>query len=112
MCRVAPPRWLVFLCCVVSVYLSACAATAPVSPELATCMTRHDRFTRSDNDTVLDTCTRLMWMTQDYRNLEGKAPTQWDIALAWRAKMNQQRYGGYSDWHTATLAEYRTIYNL
>jgi hypothetical protein len=51
-----------------------------------------------------------MWMTQDYRNLEGKAPPQWDIALAWPVHMNQQRYGGYRDWRVATLAEYGTIY--
>jgi hypothetical protein len=74
-------------------------------------MTRHDRFTRYDNGTVLDTCTHLVWMTQDYYNLEGNAPPQWDKALAWPVKMNQQCYGGYSDWRTATLAEYKTIYN-
>jgi hypothetical protein len=110
MCRVSSPRWLVFLCCVVSVCLSACAATAPVSPELATCMTHHDRFTRYDNGTVLDTCTHLMWMTQDYRNIEGKAPNSWPVAMAWAVTINQQCYGGYSDWRVPTLEEYKTVY--
>ena len=31
--------------------------------------------------------------------------------MAWAEKMNQQRYGGYSDWRVPTDAEYKTLYD-
>ena len=52
-----------------------------------------------------------MWMTQDFRNLEGRAPKSWDEAMAWAEKMNQQRYGGYNDWRVPTDAEYKALYD-
>jgi putative ABC transport system substrate-binding protein len=68
-------------------------------------------FFKYANGTALDTRTNLMWMTQDFRNLEGRAPANWDEAMAWAEKMNQQRYGGYSDWRVPTEAEYKTLYD-
>src|SRR5687768_7532066 len=65
-------------------------------------------FLKYANGTALDTRTNLMWMTQDFRNLEGRAPKDWDEAIAWALKMNVQRYGGYSDWRVPTDAEYKT----
>src|SRR5262249_59942218 len=67
-------------------------------------------FFKYANGTALDTRTNLMWMTQDFRNLEGRAPASWEEAMAWAEKMNRQRYGGYSDWRGATGAEYKTLY--
>jgi hypothetical protein len=60
--------------------------------------------------TALDTKTNLMWMTKDSRNIEGRAPNDWDEAMAWAEKMNRQHYGGYSDWRVPKTEEYRTIY--
>jgi putative ABC transport system substrate-binding protein len=68
-------------------------------------------FLKYANGTALDTRTNLMWMTQDFRNLEGRAPANWDEAMAWAEKMNRQRYGGYSDWRVPTDAEYKTLYD-
>ena len=68
-------------------------------------------FLKYANGTALDTRTNLMWMTQDFRNLEGRAPKNWDEAMAWVDKMNQQRYGGYSDWRVPTDAEYKALYD-
>jgi hypothetical protein len=68
-------------------------------------------FIKYDNGTTLDTRTNLMWMTQDFRNIEGRAPKDWDEAMAWAAKMNQQRYGGYGDWRIPTVEEYKTVYD-
>ncbi len=70
-----------------------------------------DRFIKYDNGTALDTQTQLMWMTKDFRNLEGRAPDEWDEAMAWADKMNQQRYGGHSDWRVPTDSEYKMIYD-
>ena len=106
-------RFIVLMlgCWGVAVSLFGCVMTPRMSPEFAQCKARPDRFTRYDNGTVLDTCTQLMWMAQDYRNLEGIAPPRWLTALAWVGKMNQQRYGGYRDWRAATLEEYEAIYD-
>jgi putative ABC transport system substrate-binding protein len=68
-------------------------------------------FFKYANGTALDTRTNLMWMTQDFRNLEGRAPKTWEEAMAWVEKMNQQRYGGYSDWRVPTEEEYKTLYD-
>ena len=68
------------------------------------------RFIKYDNGTALDTKTNLMWMTKDFRSIEGRAPDSGDEALAWAEKMNRQRYGGYSDWRVPKIDEYRTIY--
>src|SRR5262245_11715395 len=68
-------------------------------------------FLKYADGTALDTRTNLMWMTKDFRNLEGRAPKSWDEAMAWAEKMNQQRYGGYSDWRVPTEAEYKTLYD-
>ena len=68
-------------------------------------------FFKYANGTALDTRTNLMWMTQDFRNIEGRAPASWEEAMAWAEKMNRQRYGGYSDWRVPTEAEYKTLYD-
>ncbi len=105
------PFGLACSACVVSVFLTACVTTAPVSPEWVQCLARADRFVTVDRDMVLDTCTQMVWMAQDYRNIEGKAPTRWTQALDWVNHINQQRYGGHNDWRAATLEDYEVIYH-
>lgn len=68
-------------------------------------------FIKYDNGTALDTRTNLMWMTQDFHNIEGRAPKDWDEAMAWAEKMNRQGYGGHSDWRIPTTEEYKKIYD-
>ena len=111
MCRCLSPLGLILCVGVVAALFTACATTIPVSPELAQCMTRPDRFVASDNNTVRDTCTQLIWMSQDYRNLEGKAPSNYEAALQWVEEMKERSYAGYSDWRMPTRAEYNTLYN-
>lgn len=72
---------------------------------------RDGRFLKQVNNTALDTTTKLMWMTKDFRNIEGRAPVDWDEAMTWAVKMNQQRYGGYSDWRIPTTKEYSALYD-
>ena len=67
------------------------------------------RFITYDNGTALDTKTNLVWMARDFHNIEGRAPKDWDEAMAWVAKMNQQSYGGYRDWRVPTDKEYKQI---
>jgi hypothetical protein len=52
------------------------------------------RFIKYDNGTALDTKTNLMWMTKDFRNIEGRAPKDWDEAMGWVEKMNRRNCSG------------------
>ncbi|MDH3601511.1 MAG: DUF1566 domain-containing protein [Candidatus Tectomicrobia bacterium] len=69
------------------------------------------RFIQYDNGTALDTRTNLVWMTKDFRLIEGRGPYDWGEAMAWARKMNRQRYGGHRNWRVPTIAEYQTIYD-
>ena len=95
--------WLLLVALVGTVGLTSVTASAAEE--------KLGAFLKYANDTALDTRTNLMWMTQDFRNLEGRVPASWDEAMAWAEKMNRQRYGGYSDWRVPTDAEYKTLYN-
>lgn len=96
--------------CVMVVGLVGCATTPSIPPEFAQCMTQANRFIYYDNGTMLDTCTHLMWMVQDFRNLEGRPPHDWYEAIHWSDTINLRRYGGYSDWRSPMSVEYQTIY--
>ena len=111
MYRYHAPLGLILWTCAVSALLTACATTSSVSPELAQCTARPDRYVSSDNGTVLDSCTQLIWMSQDYRNLEGKAPSNYEAALYWVEEMKQSGYAGYRNWRMPTRAEYKTLYD-
>ncbi len=63
------------------------------------------------NGTVTDTRTHLMWMTDDFRTMEGRAVRSWQEARRWAKKMNQQGSGGHSDWRVPTVKEYQQIYD-
>ena len=82
-----------------------------LSPEPPQQEERVGRFIKYANATAWDSTTQLMWMTRDFRNIEGRAPDTWREAIAWTTKMNLQRYGGYSDWRIPTLKEYGAIYD-
>jgi len=53
----------------------------------------------------------MMWMTKDFRKMENRHVESWNEAMHWASKMNQQRYGGYSDWRVPSVEEYQTIYD-
>lgn len=64
-----------------------------------------------DNGTALDSATRLMWMTQDFRILERRYPASWQEAQDWVQLMNAKRFGRYRDWRVPTIAEYKLIFD-
>ncbi len=63
------------------------------------------------NGTAVDIRTRLMWMTEDFYNLEGKFPYSREEVLAWVDKMNLEKRGGFDDWRVPEVVEYQSIYN-
>ena len=64
-----------------------------------------------DNYTALDSVNRLMWMTQDFRNIERRYPASWEEARDWAQLMNAKRFGGYSDWRIPTIVEYKMTFD-
>jgi hypothetical protein len=63
------------------------------------------------NETAVDIRTRLMWMTEDFYNLEDKFPHSREEILAWVDKMNFEKKGGFDDWRLPEVLEYQSIFN-
>ncbi len=63
------------------------------------------------NETAVDIRTRLMWMTEDFYNLEGGFPHSREEILAWIDKMNFEKKGGFDDWRLPEVLEYQSIFN-
>ena len=63
------------------------------------------------NETAVDIQTRLMWMTEDFYNLEGRFPRSREEILAWVDKMNLEKKGGFDDWRLPEVLEYQSIFN-
>jgi serine/threonine protein kinase len=64
----------------------------------------------SDKLTVLDNSSNLMWTKGDFITVSGRFTNDWNEVMKWAKDMNNQRYGGFSDWQVASITEYRTIY--
>ncbi len=64
-----------------------------------------------ENGTAVDIRTRLMWMTEDFYNLEGRFPHSREEIAAWVDKMNFEKKGGFDDWRIPEVVEYQSIYN-
>lgn len=60
-------------------------------------------------DTVTDTRTGLMWQRQDAYLRTGHW-MDWPQAFAYVEQLNQDGYGGYTDWRMPTLEELRSLY--
>ncbi len=67
---------------------------------------------RYKNGTSLDNKTGKIWMSKDFRLIEGRQPKSWDEAMEWVAKMNLKRYAGYTDWRLPTSLEYEKTFDL
>ncbi len=65
--------------------------------------TRHGRFIKYDNGTVLDTRTNLMWATWD-----NEYSIDWEDAERY---CESYRGGGYTDWRMPTLDELTGLYD-
>ncbi|GEM_PF-6410564 len=63
------------------------------------------------NGTAVDIRTRLMWMTEDFLNLEGKFPHNREEILAWVDKVNFDKKGGFDDWRIPEVVEYQSIFD-
>lgn len=69
-------------------------------------------WVRYENGTSLHKSTGKIWMSKDFRLLEGRQPKSWEEAEAWVTKMNLKPYAGYSDWRLPTALEYEETFDL
>jgi len=71
----------------------------------------HKKFVDNYDGTAFNTLTKLMWTTSDFRNIEGRPPDSWFEIIHWLAKINRQKYCGYSDWRIPNIIEYLTSFD-
>lgn len=68
------------------------------------------RFQDFGNGTILDTQTHLMWMKQDYWQIEKKW-VNWYTAMEFAQRMNNKKFAGYDDWRLPTPEEALQLYD-
>ncbi len=68
-------------------------------------------WTRFENGTAKHKTTGKVWMSKDFRMLEGRQPKSWDEAVAWVEKINLKGYAGFSDWRLPTVQEYEETFD-
>ena len=68
------------------------------------------RYLDMGDGTVVDSQTELMWMKQDYWQIEKKW-INWYTAVGFARKMNNKKFAGYTDWRLPTPDEAGNLYN-
>ncbi len=68
------------------------------------------RFQDFGDGTILDSSTKLMWMKQDYWQIERKW-VNWYTAQEFVQRMNNKKFAGYSDWRLPTAKEAHALYD-
>jgi hypothetical protein len=67
------------------------------------------RFWDLGNNTIFDTKTALTWMKKDYWQMEARW-VNWYSAGEFAEKMNNKKYGGFTDWRLPTPEEALALY--
>ena len=68
------------------------------------------RFANFEDGTTLDRKTGLLWMTQDFWQLESKW-INWYTANEYAQRMNNKKFAGYEDWRLPTPEEAKSLYD-
>lgn len=68
------------------------------------------RFQDFGDGTVLDTKSNLMWMKQDYWQMEKKW-VNWYTANEFVRRMNNKQFAGHNDWRLPTPEEASALYD-
>ena len=68
------------------------------------------RYIKTDDNTVYDSLTSLMWMANDSR-LDKDKEMSWDEANEYAKEMNEQKFAGHSDWRLPTIGELEKLYD-
>ena len=70
-----------------------------------------EHWIKYENGTALDMKTGLLWMTKDFRNIEKTTPKNWDEAMAWADKINEEYFARFSNWRLPSIDEYQATLN-
>lgn len=84
----------------------ASAEEVKVKPVKISSDKRYEAFA---NGTLRDTKTGLMWMSNDYWQMEQKW-VNWYTANEYAQKMNNKKFAGYGDWRLPTVEEASSLY--
>ena len=68
------------------------------------------RFEEGENQTVIDRKRGLLWLKYDTWQLTGKW-LNWVQSREFSEEMNQQKFGGYSDWRLPTVSEAKSLFD-
>ena len=67
------------------------------------------RFIKTDDNTIYDSLTSLMWMANDSR-LDLDQEVSWDEANGYAKETNEKKFAGHSDWRLPTIHEASSLY--
>ena len=67
------------------------------------------RYKSFSNGTIVDKKTSLMWMSNDYWQMEHKW-VNWYTANEYVQRMNNKKFAGYTDWRLPTVEEANSLY--
>lgn len=68
------------------------------------------RFEGFSNGTIIDKKTGLMWMSNDYWQMEHKW-VNWYTANEYVQRMNNKKFAGYADWRLPSVSEASSLYS-
>lgn len=69
-----------------------------------------ERFIDNGDDALLDTKYNLMWLRKDSYQIDGKWCT-WKGAHKFVARLNEEKFAGFSDWRLPTSQDCRNLYD-
>ena len=67
------------------------------------------RYEKFSDGTIFDKTTGLMWMSNDYWQMEHKW-VNWYTANEYAQRMNNKKFAGHSDWRLPTVKEASSLY--
>ena len=71
---------------------------------------KKSRYLKDGEDAIYDSVSSLTWTAKDSRQALSKE-LSWDEANAWAQELNNETFGGHSDWRLPTVEEALTLFN-
>ncbi len=98
--------WLVIAAFAVGLMPVASAEAVKMKPVKTSSDRRYEAFA---DGTIHDKNTGLMWMSNDYWQMEHQW-VNWYTAIEYAQRMNNKNFAGYSDWRLPTVEEASSLY--
>ena len=98
--------WLISVAFAVGMTSVVSAETVKMKPIKTSSDKRYEKFL---DGTILDKKTGLMWMSNDYWQMEHKW-VNWYTANEYAQRMNNKKFAGYTDWRLPSVKEASSLY--